>query len=131
MLLSVGVLGSEESVSAQDSIDPVFVGAGDIASCARSGDEATAKLLKPIVAAAPSRTTVFTTGDNAYESGTISEYQSCYDPTWGQFKSITKPAVGNHEYYKSASASGYFNYFGAAAGDPGKGYYSYDLEGGT
>ena len=27
-LLSVGVLGSEESVRDQDSIDPVFVGAG-------------------------------------------------------------------------------------------------------
>ena len=36
MLLSVGFLGSEGSISAQDSTDPVFVGAGDIASCART-----------------------------------------------------------------------------------------------
>jgi hypothetical protein len=28
MLLSVGFLGSEGSISAQDSTDPVFVGAG-------------------------------------------------------------------------------------------------------
>jgi hypothetical protein len=34
--------------------------------------------------------------------------------------------VGNHEY-NTPGASGYFNYFGAAAGDPTKGYYSYDL----
>jgi hypothetical protein len=66
MLISVGFLGSERSVSAQDSTDPVFVGAGDIASCDRTGDEATAKLLDDIVATAPSTTTVFTTGDNAY-----------------------------------------------------------------
>jgi hypothetical protein len=34
--------------------------------------------------------------------------------------------VGNHEYH-TAGASGYFSYFGAAAGDPTKGYYSYDI----
>src|SRR3989442_11319910 len=38
----------------------------------------------------------------------------------------TRPAPGNHEY-KSGNADGYFNYFGAAAGDPSQGYYSYDL----
>ena len=37
------------------------------------------------------------------------------------------PIVGNHEYYASGTASGYFEYFGAAADDPHKGYYSYDL----
>jgi hypothetical protein len=35
MLHSAGFLGSEESVGAQVSTDPVFVGAGDIASCSR------------------------------------------------------------------------------------------------
>ncbi len=127
MLLSVGVLDSEGRVSAQDSTDPVFVGAGDIASCTRTGDEATAKLLHNIVDAAPSTTTVFTTGDNAYESGTALEFANCYDPSWGQFKEKTRPTVGNHEYYKTADASGYFDYFDTAAGDPGKGYYSYDV----
>jgi hypothetical protein len=87
MLLSVGFLGTERGLSAQDSTDPVFVGAGDIASCdpKRPDDEATAKVLDDIVANAPSRTTVFTTGDNAYEQGTLSQYQDCYDPdsNWG------------------------------------------------
>jgi hypothetical protein len=36
------------------------------------------------------------------------------------------PSPGNHEY-KTAGASGYFGYFGRAAGNPGEGYYSYDL----
>lgn len=29
--------------------------------------------------------------------------------------------------YENGSATGYYVYFGAAAGDPAKGYYSYDL----
>jgi hypothetical protein len=37
-----------------------------------------------------------------------------------------KPAPGNHEY-NTVGASGYYEYFGAAAGDPDKGYYAYDL----
>ena len=34
--------------------------------------------------------------------------------------------MGNHEYL-TPNASGYYGYFGAAAGDPTQGYYSYDL----
>jgi hypothetical protein len=123
----------EGGVSAQESTDPVFVGAGDIAACDRTGDEATAKLLHNIVDNASLPKTVFTTGDNAYEDGISLEYQTCYgpqpptdQPNWGEFKAITKPSPGNHEY-QTAGASGYFKYFGAAAGEPGKGYYSYDL----
>jgi acid phosphatase type 7 len=97
----------------------VMVGAGDIAHCSTTTDEATAKLLDGISG------TVFTLGDNAYNSGTSAEFANCYNPTWGRHKARTKPAVGNHEYLTSG-ASGYFNYFGAAAGDPKKGYYSYD-----
>jgi len=101
--------------------DPVLVGAGDIASCSSSGDEATAKLLGEMPAA-----TIFTAGDNVYEDGTVSEFSNCYDPSWGRHKARTKPTVGNHEY-QTAGASGYYGYFGTAAGDPDKGYYSYDL----
>ena len=100
--------------------DPVFVGAGDIASCSSSGDEATANLLDNIPG------TVYTLGDNAYESGSSAEFLNCYNPSWGRHKARTRPSVGNHEYY-TAGASGYYNYFGAAAGDPSKGYYSYNL----
>jgi acid phosphatase type 7 len=100
--------------------DQVFVGAGDIASCASSGDEATANLLDGIPG------TVYTLGDNVYDTGTDAEFANCYNPSWGRHKARTKPSVGNHEY-QTAGASGYYNYFGAAAGDPSKGYYSYDL----
>jgi PKD repeat protein len=100
--------------------DVTFVGAGDIAACNSSGDEATAALINGIPG------TVYTTGDNAYETGTATEFANCYGPSWGQFKARTRPAVGNHEY-GTPNANGYFGYFGAAAGDPTKGYYSYDL----
>ena len=41
-------------------------------------------------------------------------------------KALSRPVAGNHEY-GTRRAAGYFGYFGAAAGPPGKGYYSYDL----
>ena len=100
--------------------DPVFVGAGDIANCNRSEDEATAKLLDNITG------TVFTVGDNAYPDGTLTQFNNCYAPTWGRHKSRTKPSPGNHDYHVSGAA-GYFDYFGAAGGDRSKGYYSYNL----
>jgi hypothetical protein len=100
--------------------DPVLVGAGDIASCSSSGDEATANLLDNIAG------TVYLLGDNAYDSGSATEYTNCYGPSWGRHKARTKPSPGNHEY-NTANASGYYGYFGSAAGDPSKGYYSYDL----
>ncbi len=100
----------------------ILVGAGDIADCSSEGDEATADLLDGIAG------TVFTTGDNVYWYGTDAEFEECYRPSWGRHKARTYPSPGNHEYeYFTTNASGYFNYFGAAAGDPDEGYYSYDL----
>ncbi len=98
-----------------------LVGAGTVASCSSSGDEATAAILD----ATPG--TVFTLGDNVYPSGSLANYQNCYNPSWGRHKARTAPALGNHEYDTSPTAADYFSYFGAAAGDPTKGYYSYDL----
>ena len=98
----------------------VLVGAGDIATCPLVGDEATADVLDRTAG------TVFLAGDNAYEDGTLAEYNACYGPTWGRHKSRTRPAPGNHEY-QTPNGAGYYAYFGAAAGDPAKGYYSFEL----
>ena len=62
-----------------------------------------------------------------YPNSTAANFQNCYDPSWGRHKSRTYPVVGNHEYDSSATAAGQFGYFGAAAGDPTKGYSSFDL----
>jgi hypothetical protein len=124
MSLAVFFGPSGGEVNAQSAADPVFVGAGDIARCPSSGDEATANLLDDIPG------TVFTTGDNAYEDGTTANFNECYNPSWGRHKARTRPTPGNHEYRitsSNANASDYFEYFGAAAGDSSTGYYSYDL----
>jgi len=79
-----------------------LVGAGTIASCSATGDEATAAILDTIAG------TVFTVGDNVYPSGSLSYYQTCYDPNWGKYKTRTRPALGNHEYDTRQTAADYF-----------------------
>ncbi|WP_231118341.1 PKD domain-containing protein, partial [Lysobacter silvisoli] len=129
--------GNPDSAFEVDSYDyglqslaasPVVVaGAGDI--CDTSGN-ACAGTSDLIVAINP--TAVFTAGDNAYSSGTLSEYNNRYAPTWGRFKDLTSPTPGNHEY-NTSGASGYFDYFNGVgaqtgpAGDRSKGYYSWDV----
>jgi calcineurin-like phosphoesterase family protein len=100
--------------------DPVLVGAGDIADCKFSGAAATAALLDHIPG------TVFTAGDNVYPNGTAEDFRTCYEPTWGRYRARTRPSPGNHEY-NSPDARPYYAYFGENAGEPGRGYYSYDL----
>ena len=101
---------------------PVLVGAGDIADCVSPGAEATAELLDTIPGM------VFTAGDNAYPSGSTQQFASCYAPTWGRHAARTRPSPGNHDY-ATPGAAPYFAYFGTTAGDPRRGYYSYDFAG--
>ena len=110
-----------EAASATPAPTPaVLIAVGDIARCDSAGDEATALLVESMEGV------VATLGDNVYDSGTPDEFAECFDPSWGRLKDRLRPSVGNHEYY-SPGATGYYDYFGAAAGEPGKGYYSYDL----
>jgi hypothetical protein len=121
------------------SSDPVVMAAGDIA-CDR-GDPAynsgngtgtacmqlaTSNELSTAVAVLP-------LGDDQYNSGTLSAFDTVYDPTWGRYKANTYPASGNHEY-ETSGAAGYYSYFGRAASPQDthctancKGYYSYNL----
>jgi hypothetical protein len=99
------------------STDPVVVAAGDLCgdptSCA-----STANLVDAIDPDA-----VLTLGDNAYEDGTLAQYETYYRPNWGRFDGKVYPAPGNHDFH-TANAHGYRDYFGVRA--PGL-YYSYDL----
>jgi hypothetical protein len=97
--------------------EAILVGAGDISSCRNDNDELTAKLLDMIPG------TVFTTGDNAYDSGTVEQFTECYGPTWGRHKDRTKPIPGNHEY-RDSDGAGYFEYFNGI-----ESYYAYNLGG--
>lgn len=104
--------------SSGDETPTVLVGAGDIGWCGSPGAEETGRLLDAIPGI------VFTAGDNAYLSGTASEFLDCYHPFWGRHLSRTRPSAGNHDY-ETPGASGYFAYFGERAGPAGLGYYAY------
>jgi hypothetical protein len=112
--------------------DPVIAAAGDIACSPHdlsfnggsgSGDRCRMAATAGLLAGADA---VLPLGDEQYETGALSDFRASYDPTWGAFLPVMYPTVGNHEYL-TPGASGYYDYFGALAGDPSKGYYAYDL----
>jgi len=113
------LVGFRDSFVPEES-DPVLLAVGDIATCRNDHDEATAQLVDLLPGP------VATLGDTVYDSGTEAEFAMCFEPTWGRHRARIRPAVGNHEYY-TADAAPYYRYFGAAAGDPTRGYYSYDV----
>jgi len=117
---SRGLASTAVTTSATVSLPIVMVGAGNIATCGSSDDQATASL----VAALPNAT-VFTLGDNVFPRGTPKNYTECYDPAWGQFLDRTWATLGNHEYDGDPDAT--FDYFGDRAGPRGLGYYSHNL----
>jgi acid phosphatase type 7 len=130
--------------------DPVIAAAGDIAcdpasSNFNGGNGTTSGLCRQkytsdlLVNAGLAA--VLPLGDVQYYCGGYQAFLQSYDLSWGRVKSISYPVVGNHEYITSpdnsgpstgcdstnSGAAGYFNYFAAAAGIPGQGYYSYDI----
>jgi hypothetical protein len=114
--------------------DATIAAAGDIACSpdhpefnagAGVGDTCAQMATSDLLVASPPDV-VLTVGDNQYEKGTAAEFASAFDPSWGRFKSIIRPAVGNHEYY-TAAAVPYYAYFGSVAGDPAQGWYSFDV----
>jgi len=115
--------------------DPVIAAAGDIACDpnvpAFNGGYGTANECRQMqvsdLLVNAGLSAVLPLGDISNADGSLYVYEQSYDPTWGRVKSITRPAAGNHDYQNAPGAPGYFTYFGAAAGDPTKGYYSYDV----
>lgn len=125
--------------------DPVVMAAGDIAcdsaDSAYKGGNGTSSACQQKWTAnqLTGITAVLPLGDEQYDCATTQQIQQSYDPTWGQRKAITHPAVGNHEYKTTCSGgasggAGYYTYFGPAASPQDsnctancRGYYSYDL----
>ena len=103
--------------------DALVFAAGDIA-CASTTQTATSCWQRAtsdiFVDHAPDA--VLTLGDNQYEKGALDAFRKSFDPSWGRGKPEILPVIGNHEY-NTPDASGYFTYFGEAAGDPTRGYY--------
>jgi hypothetical protein len=121
VLVAASFMRDEGDPAAVGAGESVLLAAGDIAECDDSGDEATAEILDDYPAA-----TIATLGDNAYPEGTLQQFAECYEPSWGRHKERTRPAVGNHDH-STKDAAGHFEYFGEAAGEFDKYYYSYDL----
>jgi len=112
--------------------DPVVAAAGDIAcdpgssgfqGGLGSGDSCRQLATSDLLSGADH---VLALGDLQYEDGALAKFERSYDVSWGRFKAITSPAVGNHEYL-TPGAAGYFDYWGDAAGPRGTGWYSFDL----
>jgi hypothetical protein len=109
---------------------PVIAAAGDIAcepgrpttasECHQAG---TGALIGTLKAAA-----VLTLGDNQYEDGALAKFQQSFAASWGRIGVPLHPAAGNHDF-GVPGGGGYFAYFGAAAGEAGRGWYSFDLGG--
>jgi hypothetical protein len=123
----IGVGVNLSSVSAAVETPYVVMAAGDIAESGSNtmlNATSTGDLIRegnPDLAIA--------LGDNAYPDGSASDYTNKYNPTWGSFKSITKPTPGNHEYH-SNPPSGYLGYFGQSNvtnSKDGGVYYAYDM----
>jgi acid phosphatase type 7 len=115
-LLACALVGAAARPAAPAPTAVTLLAAGDIASCASTGDEATAALL------AREKGTVAVLGDAVYERGTVEEFRDCYAPTWGRFRARTRAALGNHEY-GTGSAAPAIAYFGL----PPRGWYAYSL----
>jgi hypothetical protein len=73
-------------------------------------------------------------GDLVYDDrGSLASYAASYEPSWGRFKAISHPVIGNHEYDDGAGATGYWDYWNGAgvldgrAGTRGQGWYAYNV----
>lgn len=100
--------------------DEVLLAVGDIGFCGHQADDRVAEL------AADLPGTIALLGDTVYPTGTAANYRDCLEPGWGALRDRIRAAVGNHDYV-DGEASAYFEWFGAAAGPAGEGWYSYDL----
>lgn len=100
-VLSAAAPVSAASISGTTGGETVtLVGTGDIAVCGTERDSATAAIVQGILDADPTAI-AFTSGDNVYPDGSITNFNNCYEPTWGAFKARTRPTPGNHEYYRN------------------------------
>jgi calcineurin-like phosphoesterase family protein len=97
----------------------VVTAVGDIGWCGSPGLPLTARLLDSIGGV------VLLAGDLAYMNGRLDDFNKCFEPDYGRFRSRWRPSPGNHEWDGGQIGQGYFSYFGDAAGPARRGYYSF------
>src|SRR5438132_319809 len=92
--------GSKDRTVSSVPAAVTLVGAGNIARCDRTGDEATAALLDAIPG------TVFTLGDNARLYGTPANYTSCYDLYAARAELIINAHMRDYERFAPQTPGG-------------------------
>jgi len=140
VVIALSVHGGNDRAVAAAANDPVIAAAGDIACDGTSGasqsagdkDDYSVNGCQQARTAAELRaknyTAILPLGDEQYPDGSPTQFASSYAKTWGASQAPVHPVPGNHEYH-TTGAAGYFSFFQSAAGDPAKGYYSWDLPG--
>jgi hypothetical protein len=111
---------TQSAVFTMTNRDPTIAAAGDIACTQGAAVTASScqQLLTSNLAIGLHPDSVLPLGDDQYELGSLSDYQSMYDPSWGRLNSIAHPVPGNHEYgyigtaVQPTGGTGYFTYFG-------------------
>ena len=134
--------GTPSATFSLTNSDPMIVTAGDIACTAGKAPTATScqQQATSDLALSLHPDAVLPLGDDQYELGSLSDYQTMYGPSWGRLDSISYPVPGNHEYgyigtdVQPTGGTGYFTYFGDRSHplDPGcttlcRSWYSYDI----
>jgi hypothetical protein len=128
----VRVAGTTLRIGGMPAADPVIAAAGDIACDPRepnfNGGNGTATACRQKYTAETllriNPTAVLPLGDIQYNGGDPSSYRVSYGPTWGRFRDISHPVLGNHD---TGRAPGYFQFFGPRVGTPERAFYSFDL----
>jgi hypothetical protein len=115
------VIAAAGNIACDPHVPEFNAGAGTATEC---GMRATSNLLMTGGLAA-----VLALGDNQYPCGDYADFLAAFDPSWGRVKQLIHPVMGNHDFACNGSNTGpgYFQYFGAAAGTAGQGYYSLDI----
>lgn len=127
-ILGVSTLTSPGAVATSDTTVPTVSVAGDIACgtkvAAYNNGHGTATQCRQKYTAAllAGSDAVWTLGDHVYPAATSPQFTAAYEPTWGEYKAITYPTPGDHDYGNIAG-EGYFDYFGRPP------YYSFDTAG--
>jgi hypothetical protein len=130
------------AATAEAKAAPLIAAAGDI-SCADNNprynagfgtDNSCQELLTSNLLVGQDLAAVLPLGDLMYDqNGSLQSYLTSYDPTWGRWRSISHPVIGNHEYDDDLGAQGYWDYWNGIgqgdgqAGVRGRGWYSYDV----
>jgi hypothetical protein len=128
LVVSLPPVAPPAPAGAQAQVTVTVMAAGDISPApgsSKDDDVATSDL---VLDANP--TAVLTLGDHQYPRGQLADFRhpNGYQGSWGRFRARTRPSPGNHDYSDPAGgAAGYFGYFGPLAGDPARGYYSFNL----